>query len=69
MENYGKIWEVDHIIPCAAFDLSNSFEQRRCFNWRNLQPLLSKDNMKKGQRYVFDIKKELELYFAIKDKA
>ena len=38
---------IDHIIPCAAYDLSNEADQKRCFNWRNLQPLTPHDNMAK----------------------
>lgn len=49
-ENYGK-WHVDHIRPCASFDLSKESEQRECFNYTNLQPLWAFDNMSKGARY------------------
>lgn len=45
-ENYGE-WEVDHKIPCASFDLSKEEEQRKCFNYRNLQPLWMADNRRK----------------------
>jgi hypothetical protein len=47
--NYGK-WHVDHIVPCASFDLTKPEEQRRCFNWRNLQPLWAADNIRKGDK-------------------
>jgi len=45
--NYGK-WHVDHIKPCASFDLSIASEQRRCFHYTNLQPLWATDNESKG---------------------
>ena len=39
-DNYGLFgWSVDHIIPCAAFDLEKEEEQRKCFHYSNLQPL------------------------------
>lgn len=48
--NYGK-WHIDHIRPCASFDLSIPEEQRKCFNFINLQPLWAKDNLSKGTKY------------------
>lgn len=48
-DNYGK-WHVDHIIPCNAFDLTNSEEQKKCFHYSNLQPLWAEDNYKKGNK-------------------
>ena len=49
-ENYGK-WEIDHIKPCAAFDLTKPEEQTQCFNYSNLQPLWKKDNLTKNSKY------------------
>ena len=48
-DNYGE-WHIDHIKPCASFDLTDPEEQRACFNWVNLQPLWAKDNMSKGDK-------------------
>jgi hypothetical protein len=47
--NYGK-WHIDHIIPCARFDLSKPEEQKICFNYKNLQPLWAEENLKKGSK-------------------
>lgn len=48
--NYGE-WHIDHIIPCAAFDLSRLEQQRQCFHYTNLQPLWAADNFEKGARF------------------
>jgi hypothetical protein len=50
-DNYGK-WHVDHIRPCASFDLSKPEEQRKCFNYTNLQPLWAKDNLEKSDKIL-----------------
>lgn len=46
-DNYGE-WHIDHIIPCASFDLTKESEQKKCFHYKNLQPLWAKDNIIKG---------------------
>jgi hypothetical protein len=48
-KNYGK-WEIDHIKPCYKFDLTKEKQQLLCFNYKNLQPLWSLDNRKKGKK-------------------
>jgi hypothetical protein len=48
--NYGKIWHVDHKIPCAAFDLTKLEEQVKCFHFTNLQALFVKENLSKGAK-------------------
>jgi len=49
--NYGKYWHIDHIRPCASFDLSDDKEQKRCFHHTNLQPLEVIENIRKGSKY------------------
>ena len=48
-ENYGE-WHIDHIRPCASFNLEDPEEQKKCFHWTNLQPLWAKDNLAKSNR-------------------
>ena len=48
--NHGR-WHIDHIKPCAAFDLRDESQQLECFNYQNLQPLWAKENLSKGDKF------------------
>jgi hypothetical protein len=50
-KNHGK-WHVDHILPCASFDLSKPEEQIKCFHYTNLQALWAHENLSKGNRIL-----------------
>lgn len=52
-ENYGRVWHVDHIKPCALFDFTNPVEVEACFALSNLQPLWAEENKSKGDRYPY----------------
>ena len=49
--NHGK-WHIDHLVPCAQFDLTNLEDRQRCFHFSNLQPLWAAENIRKGGRAV-----------------
>lgn len=51
-ENHGSVWQIDHIKPCASFDLTDPEQQRICFHWTNLQPLFALENLQKSDKYV-----------------
>lgn len=36
--NHGK-WEIDHIIPCRAFDCSDPVQRKVCWHYSNMRPL------------------------------
>lgn len=53
-ENYGKgnnKWSLDHIRPCASFNLLDVKEQKKCFHYSNLSPLWNRDNITKNSWY------------------
>lgn len=54
-DNYGssetKCWHIDHIKPCASFDLSDPNQQIMCFHYTNLQPLWGPDNLSKSNKF------------------
>lgn len=73
-DNYGE-WELDHVKPCCAYDLSIIEQQYKCFNWRNLRPLWKDDNMSKSGSIDYGLIKrhrkmayEFELNFSAQDK-
>jgi hypothetical protein len=49
--NYGNVWEIDHIIPCKAWDVTDAFQSFCCWNYRNLRPLKVADNRAKKHYY------------------
>jgi len=49
-DNYGE-WHIDHIRPCASFDLTDETQQRECFHFSNLQPLWALDNLLKSDHW------------------
>lgn len=48
LENRGKEWHIDHVIPLSKFNLENKSEQLIAFNWRNTMPLSVKENLSKN---------------------
>jgi hypothetical protein len=52
-ENHGLFgWHIDHIRPCASFDLTQPGEIEKCFHYTNLQPLWWYENLSKGSKIV-----------------
>lgn len=48
-DNYGiKGWHIDHKVACCKFDMTKEKDRRKCFNYRNLQPLWAEENLRKG---------------------
>ena len=52
LENHGKEWHIDHVIPISRFNLEDKAEQLIAFNWRNTMPLSVKENLSKNKRII-----------------
>lgn len=61
-ENYGIVWNIDHIIPLCAFDLTDRFQFCAACYYENLQPLCVEDNFQKSGSYK---QEELESYLEL----
>lgn len=53
-ENWGDVWELDHIIPLSSFRYANIEDQefRDCWAFGNLRPLYRKENATKGSKRI-----------------
>lgn len=50
-DNYGKNgWVIDHVIPCACFDIADEEQKKSCFFYKNLQAIWAKTNSEKGDK-------------------
>jgi len=47
----GKNFHIDHIRPCSSFNFKNENDVKECFNFKNLQILDMKRNLKKGKSW------------------
>jgi hypothetical protein len=52
LDNRGKEWHIDHVIPLSHFNLENEDEQLIAFNWRNTMPLAAKENLSKNNKII-----------------
>lgn len=51
-DNYGTIWQIDHIIPITLFQLNISEHQIVAFNYLNTRPLSKFDNLSRPKYYI-----------------
>ena len=57
--NYGKVWHIDHIIPCMWFSLDRSDHQAACFHNSNLRPLGVSANVRRQSRACLEDAQEV----------
>lgn len=53
-ENYGKLWNIDHIMPVSSFKEYPFTDSsiKECWSIKNLQPLLLLENAQKGSKIL-----------------
>lgn len=54
-DNWGRgeaCWHIDHIVPLASFDLTVRRQFLQACHYTNLQPLWSRDNIRKGAKVI-----------------
>jgi hypothetical protein len=61
--NFGQTWEVDHIMPVSLFCMKDEGQQKMCFHYRNLMPLLTEVNRAKRNYLVSYNVEEQSAYF------
>ncbi len=59
LENFGKFWSLDHIVPVELFDLNNTEDLKICYHFLNFMPMINNDNRLKGCSVHFS-KEKLE---------
>ena len=63
LENYGSVWQIDHCLAVASFNLLDEKEMKKSFNCNNLRPMYVKDSNIKGDKI------DLRLYLLLEIKA
>ena len=63
LENYASIWQIDHCLPIASFNLLDENDMKKCFNWINFRPMYSNENNSKNDKI------DLSLYLLQEVKA
>ena len=53
-KNYGKVWHIDHVLPCALFTFKDAEDDAiyECFNWKNTRPLFGPENHSKSDKLI-----------------
>jgi hypothetical protein len=45
-------WNLDHVRPCASYNLEILSEQRNCFNYKNIRPIWGNENYQKRDTII-----------------
>ena len=66
LENYGSVWQIDHCLAVASFNLLDENDMKKSFNWVNLRPMYVKDKIIKGDKidyHLYLLQEVKEKYF------
>ena len=55
VENYGSVWQSDHCLAIASFNLLDENDMKKCFNWINSRPMYVKDNIINGDKIDYHL--------------
>ena len=55
LEHYGSVWQIDHCLPIASFNLLHGNDVKKCFNWVNLRPMSSNENNSKKAKINYHL--------------
>ena len=55
IDNYGSLWQIDHCLPIASFNLLNENDIKKCFTWINLPPMYSNENNSKKAKFDYHL--------------
>jgi len=68
--NHGEYWHIDHVKPCASFDLLDDNQIKDCFSWKNVRPIEKVLNLSKNDKLDIDLinnhKKIVKNYLLLK---
>ena len=53
--NHGEYWHIDHVKPCASFDLFDDNQIKECFSWKNVRPIEKVLNLIKNDKLDIDL--------------
>ena len=53
--NHGTYWHIDHVKPCASFNLLDDNEIKQCFSWKNARPIEKTLNLIKNDKLDMEL--------------
>ena len=59
---------IDHCLPVSTFIIKDEIDMWKCFNWVNLGPMCSNENVSKGAKIIHHLYllKKIKKYVKIK---